>query len=151
MQRIGMQPTGRQRTGIGLRGHLAGLVLPLVLLAAGAAAGAGANALATNGCVPTGELRGDADRGAGLHQRHCAQCHGADGRAEVMALQMETPPRDQSDAAYMKTVSDADLYVIICRGGAAMDRSPVMPAWGDVFTDGQIRDLIAYVRTFSGT
>jgi hypothetical protein len=30
-------------------------------------------------------------------------------------------------------------------------RSIVMPAWGDFFTDQEIRDLLAKIRTFSGT
>ena len=86
-----------------------------------------------------------------LHKENCAQCHGLDGKAQVIVLHMDTPPHDQTDAAYMKTLPDQFLYLAICRGGEAVGRSIVMPQWGDLFTDGDIRDLVAWVRSFSGT
>jgi mono/diheme cytochrome c family protein len=36
-------------------------------------------------------------------------------------------------------------------GGEAVGRSLVMPAWGDLLTDQEIRDLVAWIRTFSET
>ncbi len=108
-------------------------------------------ALESNNCSPTGDLRGDADRGAGLHVEHCAECHGFDGRAEVIVMHMDEPPRDQTDIEYMKSLPDVFLYVAICRGGEAVGRSLVMPGWGDMLTDQEIRDLVALVRSFSET
>ena len=109
------------------------------------------SALESNHCAPAGNLRGDAKRGSLLHKENCAQCHGLDGKAQVIVLHMDTPPHDQTDAAYMKTLPDQFLYLAICRGGEAVGRSIVMPQWGDLFTDGDIRDLVAWVRSFSGT
>lgn len=109
------------------------------------------SALASNNCAPTGELRGNAERGRPLHVENCAECHGADGKAEVIVLHMDTPPKDQSDAAYMKTLPDAYLYLAICKGGQAVGKNFVMPAWGAHLSDQDIRDLVAWVRTFSGT
>lgn len=108
-------------------------------------------ALDANNCTPTGELRGDADRGAALHAENCAECHGYDGKAEVIVMHMDEPPRDETDVAYMETLSDLFMYLAICKGGDEVGRSLVMPAWGDFFTDQEIRDLIAHIRTFSGT
>jgi len=108
-------------------------------------------ALEANNCAPTGDLRGDAERGAALHMENCAECHGYDGKAEVIVMHMDEPPRDETDVEYMKTLSDLFLYLAICKGGEQVGRSLVMPAWGDFFTDQEIRDLIAHVRTFSGT
>jgi mono/diheme cytochrome c family protein len=108
-------------------------------------------ALESNNCAPTGELRGDADRGSVLHEENCAECHGYDGKAEVIVMHMDEPPRDETDVEYMKTLSDLFLYLAICKGGEPVGRSIVMPAWGDFFTDQEIRDLVAYVRSFSGT
>jgi cytochrome c oxidase cbb3-type subunit 3 len=110
-----------------------------------------APALVANNCAPAGNLRGDAKRGAALHKENCAQCHGLDGKAQVIVLHMDTPPHDQTDVAYMKTLPDQFLYLAICRGGAAVGRSVVMPQWGDLFTDQDIRDLVAWIRGFSGT
>ncbi len=108
-------------------------------------------ALETNQCAPTGDLRGNAQAGQDIHLEHCAECHGYDGKAEVIVMHMDEPPHDQTDVAYMKNLNDAFLYLAICKGGEAIGRSLVMPGWGDVLTDQDIRDLVAWIRTFSGT
>jgi len=108
-------------------------------------------ALVSNGCTPTGNLRGDANAGQDIHLENCAECHGYDGKAEVIVMHMDEPPRDQTDVEYMQTLNDAFLYLAICRGGDAVGRSIVMPPWGDLLTDQEIKDLIAWIRTFSGT
>jgi len=107
------------------------------------------SALATNNCAPTGELRGDADNGREIHLENCAECHGYDGKAEVIVMHMDEPPKDQSDAEYMATLNDAFLYLAVCSGGDAVGRSIVMPPWGDVLTDAEIKDLVAWIRTFA--
>lgn len=120
-----------------------------ILSAALASSAAGAeSALKAVNCTPTGELRGDAGRGAALHLKHCAECHGADGKAEVIVMHMDVPPRDQSDPAYMQTLPDAFLYLAICRGGEGVGKNFIMPAWGDLLSDQDIKDLIAQIRTF---
>jgi cytochrome c oxidase cbb3-type subunit 3 len=125
-------------------------VLPAVgLVASGLTAAP--PALESVNCVPAGNLRGDAASGAALHLKHCAECHGVDGKAEVIVMHMDTPPKDQSDPAYMKTLPDSFLYLAICKGGEAVGRDFIMPAWGDLLSDQDIRDLVAQVRTFSGT
>jgi len=108
-------------------------------------------ALESNQCAPAGELRGDAEAGAALHVENCAECHGFDGKAEVIVMHMDEPPRDQTDPEYMETLSDLFLYLAICKGGDAVGRSLVMPGWGDYFTDQEIRDMVAWIRTFSET
>jgi len=108
-------------------------------------------ALEANNCAPSGDLRGDAERGAILHEENCAECHGYDGKAEVIVMHMDEPPRDETDVEYMNTLSDLFMYLAICKGGEHVGRSLVMPGWGDYFTDQEIRDLVAHVRSFSGT
>lgn len=123
-----------------------------LLLAGTLAAAARAEpALRSVNCDPLGEIRGDVARGAALHVRHCAECHGADGKAEVIVMHMDVPPKDQSDPAYMKTLPDSFLYLAICRGGESVGRNFIMPAWGDLLSDQDIKDLVAQIRTFSGT
>ncbi len=109
------------------------------------------SALATDNCVPAGDLRGDAARGAELHLENCAECHGASGKTDVIVMHMDVPPKDQSDPEYMRTLTDAFLYLAVCQGGEAVGRSAVMQGWGDYFSDQQIKDLIAHMRGFSGT
>jgi hypothetical protein len=64
---------------------------------------------------------------------------------------MDETPKDQSDPEYMQTVPDPYLYLAICRGGVGVGKSYVMSPWGDFFTDQEIKDLIAWIRTFSNT
>jgi len=109
------------------------------------------SALATNNCTPGGELRGDAENGKQLHLENCAECHGATGKTDIIVMHMDEPPKDQSDPAYMNTLSDAFLYLAICQGGEAVGRSIVMAPWGDYFSDQEIKDMVAHIRSFSGT
>ena len=125
----------------------------MFLLAAGVTNSAGAEpAFDTNKCVPPLEgIRGDADNGQDLHLENCAECHGYDGKAEVIVMHMDEPPRDQTDAEYMQQLPDAFLFLAICNGGEGVGRSLVMPRWGDFFTNQEIYDLIAHIRSFSET
>ena len=126
------------------------LMSVLVLLLAGIGHASGADSDAPT-CAPSGELRGDARRGAPLHLQHCAACHGVDGKSEVIVMHMDEPPKDQSDPDYMKTLPDEYMYLVICKGGAALGKNFIMPEFGGVISDQDIRDLIAWIRTFSGT
>jgi cytochrome c oxidase cbb3-type subunit 3 len=109
------------------------------------------SALKSTNCTPQGDLRGNVERGAALHLKHCAECHGANGKSEVIVLHMDTPPRDQSDPVYMKTLPDAYLYLAVCKGGLGVGKNFIMPAWGDVLSDQDIKDLVAQIRALSGT
>jgi len=108
-------------------------------------------ALDANNCAPAGNLRGDTVNGQQLHLEHCAACHGLTGQADVVVMHMDETPPNQSDPAYMQNLPDPYLYLAICKGGEGIGKSYVMSPWGDFFTDQEIRDLIAWIRTFSGT
>jgi cytochrome c oxidase cbb3-type subunit 3 len=127
------------------------MLLASAVLSLTGVAQADASASKAGACTPTGELRGDARRGAPLHLQHCAGCHGVDGKSEVIVMHMDEPPKDQSDPAYMKTLPDEYIYLVVCKGGAALGKNFIMPKFGDVISDQDIRDLIAWIRTFSGT
>jgi len=133
--------------------RLAGLLAAALMLPLAAAAGD--SALESNNCGPvmdaTGLLRGDPANGKILHIEHCAACHGLQGEADVVVMHMDETPADQSDSDYMRSLPDAYLYRAICSGGEGIGKSVVMSPWGDFFTDQEIRDLIAWMRTFSGT
>ena len=128
--------------------------LCLLLLVAGSCMAEGVeseSALVTNNCGPSGELRGDPERGKTMHFEHCVACHGLTGAADVVVMHMDETPPDQSDPEYMKNLPDPFLYLAICKGGEGIGKSYVMSPWGDFFTDDEIRDLIAWIRTFSDT
>jgi mono/diheme cytochrome c family protein len=98
---------------------------------------------------PTGELRGDAARGKVLYAQTCASCHGAGGKGDGPAAPKDPPPADHTDPVRMGALTDADIYTVICAGGAAVGKSPLMAAWGPIVQDQGLRDLVAHIRTLA--
>jgi len=79
----------------------------------------------------------------------CVKCHGADGKGDgPAAATLSTKPRDFNDCARMCKISDDTLFNVIKNGGASAGLSKDMAAWGSGFEDGEMHDLVAYVRTF---
>jgi mono/diheme cytochrome c family protein len=79
----------------------------------------------------------------------CAACHGMTGEADGPgAATLSTPPRKFSDCATMAKISDQTLISVIKDGGTAAHLSSEMQPWGSAFSDDQIKDLVAYIRSF---
>lgn len=101
---------------------------------------------------------GDADAGEGLYAIHCAACHGADGGGNGPASAALNPkPRDFSDGTFYldanandETGEPVDLARVIESGPRAFGGSKAMPPWEGVFTQEQLRNLVAYVQSLSG-
>ncbi len=107
--------------------------------------------LAANPAI-TARAAGDAAAGRALAFKNCVKCHGADGKGDgpaVAAEHISPPPGDWTDKEDMSEHPDVFLRNIIEQGGAAMDKSARMPAFGKKLTPAQVDDLIAYIRTFS--
>jgi mono/diheme cytochrome c family protein len=62
---------------------------------------------------------------------------------------MNPKPRDHTDGRYMNALSDAHLATVISEGGAAVQRSPLMPSWKGTLSPQQIADVITYLRTLA--
>ena len=81
---------------------------------------------------------------------NCANCHGMLGKGDgPVANSMPVKPADHTNGTIMNREPDKFLFGIISKGGAAMGKSPLMPAWGGHFSEKQIRDLTAYVRSLA--
>ncbi len=79
----------------------------------------------------------------------CAKCHGATGKGDgAGAATLATKPRDFADCAVMSKISDDTMFNVIKNGGAAAGLSKDMQAWSSGFEDGEMHDLVAYIRTF---
>jgi mono/diheme cytochrome c family protein len=81
----------------------------------------------------------------------CARCHGVDGDGGgEEAEAQDVPPRDFTDAAYMSTRTDGELFYQIHAGGG--DRC-AMPAYGPESDHGwseeKIWYMVAFVRRFA--
>ncbi len=90
---------------------------------------------------------GDAVKGKESYDQICASCHGMSGKGDgVAAAALNPKPRDLSSAEYVSTLADDYIFKVIKEGGASVDKSPLMPAWGGVLSDDKIWNVIAYIR-----
>ncbi len=81
------------------------------------------------------------------YDTYCVQCHGLTGDGlGVNVPDMSVQPRDHTDAQDMSSRSEQDLFDAIKGGGVAIGKSTLMPPWGDNLSDGEIHDLVAYLR-----
>ncbi len=79
----------------------------------------------------------------------CVKCHGPNGKGDgPAAATLSTSPRNFTDCAAMGKISDDTMFNVIKNGGAANGLSKDMQAWSAGFEDGEMHDLVAYVRTF---
>lgn len=106
-----------------------------------------------------GEPKGAADiaQGKALYDEYCASCHGAnlEGQPDWQLAgsdgRLPAPPHDASGHTWHH--GDRLLSAYIRLGGAeALARRGVefdsgMPAFGDVLSDAQIADILAYVKS----
>lgn len=97
-------------------------------------------------------LAEEAVQGEGLYRVYCAQCHGLEGDGYgVNAAYMAIQPKDHTETKEMNARTDDDLFKAIKFGGAAVGKSVLMPAWKNNMTDGEMRDLVAYLRVLSAS
>ena len=91
--------------------------------------------------------------GRRLYVSYCQLCHGTDGRGDgPLAKAMKISPSDLNTT--VRSRSDTILTKIITGEGrqtiTGRDRhnllSEAMPEWKDVFTESQVKALIAYLR-----
>jgi len=88
-----------------------------------------------------------AETAANNYRTYCMQCHGLKGNGMGLNIRdMSVQPRDHTDAKSMGGRSDAELFKVIKEGGLAINKSALMPPWGDTFSDAEIKDLVKYLR-----
>jgi DMSO reductase family type II enzyme heme b subunit len=97
---------------------------------------------------------GDSEKGEGIYQKRCLQCHGEEGDGLGPAAErLNPPPRDFTLGLY-KIISsafdadlpnDEDLFRMVGDGmpGTAM------PGWSDMLSEQDIWDVIAYIKSFA--
>jgi mono/diheme cytochrome c family protein len=79
---------------------------------------------------------------------HCAACHGPEGQGNGFnARFLSVIPTVHANAAYLATRPDDTLYDGIHAGGSILNKSHLMPPWGETLAPQQIRDLVGYLRT----
>jgi mono/diheme cytochrome c family protein len=103
------------------------------------------SSVATSLVVLAQEYPPDVSRGKAVYERHCAFCHGPGGRGDgPNALLLTIPPANfHRPGSFMK--SDEELLRTIEHGVVF---SP-MHSWRGRLTDGEMQDVLAYIRVLS--
>ena len=92
----------------------------------------------------------DAAAAQSLFNERCVVCHGTEGKGNGPASSALNPrPRDYTDRAWQATVTDDQLRKTIQLGGAAVGKSPLMPASPDLDEKPDVVEgLVKIVRRF---
>ena len=81
---------------------------------------------------------------------YCVQCHSPRGDGKGVnnhpAAKLPVNPRNLTDGKDMAQFSDEDMFRTITHGGGVNDLSAIMPPWGNVFSEDEIRALVGHVR-----
>lgn len=86
-----------------------------------------------------------------LFTSRCAPCHGTSGHGDGPGAAALTPkPRNYTDVTWQRSVKDEDIKKTILYGGAAVGKSPNMPANPDLDGKPELDGLVAIVRAFNG-
>ena len=89
--------------------------------------------------------------GRQLNTQYCDRCHNSESTAERVSNydNLEVKPHPFSEGDTLNKMTDADLTAIITHGGEALNKSALMPAWGNTLTKSDIQALISYIRAVS--
>jgi mono/diheme cytochrome c family protein len=79
---------------------------------------------------------------------HCAACHGSEGQGNGFnARFLPVKPTMHADPVAMSGRPDATLYDGIHSGGYILNKSHLMPPWGQSLAPKEVNDLVRYIRT----
>jgi len=86
-----------------------------------------------------------------LSEQYCQRCHNPESTAERVSNydNLDIKPHAFTEGDTYNKVSDTDLAAIISYGGPALNKSALMPAWGNTISKSDIQALISYIRSVS--
>lgn len=89
--------------------------------------------------------------GRRLNDQYCERCHNPESTVERVSNydNLEIKPHPFTEGDTLNKISDADLTAIIAHGGPALNKSALMPAWGNTLSKSDIQALISYIRAIS--
>jgi mono/diheme cytochrome c family protein len=89
--------------------------------------------------------------GRQLNDAYCERCHNPESTSERVSNfdNLEIKPHPFTEGDTLNKLSDADLTAIISHGGPALNKSALMPAWGNTLSKSDIQALISYIRAIS--
>jgi mono/diheme cytochrome c family protein len=89
--------------------------------------------------------------GRQLNDQYCERCHNPESTVERVSNfdNLEVKPHPFTEGDTLNKIGDADLTAIISHGGPALNKSALMPAWGNTLSKSDIQALISYIRAIS--
>ncbi|MFZ0732125.1 MAG: Ig-like domain-containing protein [Candidatus Sulfotelmatobacter sp.] len=86
-----------------------------------------------------------------LNEKYCERCHNPESTVERVSNydNLEVKPHAFTEGDTLNKMSDADLTAIITHGGPALNKSALMPAWGNTLSKPDVEALISYIRAVS--
>jgi hypothetical protein len=86
-----------------------------------------------------------------LNEKYCERCHNPESTVERVSNyeNLEIKPHPFTEGDTLNKMSDADLAAIVTHGGPALNKSALMPAWGNTLSKSDIEALISYIRAVS--
>jgi len=89
--------------------------------------------------------------GAILADKYCNRCHDPESSPVRVSNydNLEVKPHPFTEGNTLNKMSDADLTSIIQHGGPALNRSALMPPYGNTLSGSDVKALIAYTRAVS--
>lgn len=92
----------------------------------------------------------DMNQAQSIFNERCSACHGPGGDGNgPAAANLNPKPRNYHDKAWQASVSDEQIKKAITLGGAAVGKSPIMPASPDLDAKPEVVDgLVKIIRKF---
>ncbi len=83
-----------------------------------------------------------------IFKYYCAVCHGEKGKGDGIFYTVDLTPKPTNftDAEYMSTISDEELFSAICQGSISVGKSNLSPPWCNMLGDTTIRKLVDYIK-----
>ncbi len=129
-------------------------LLPILLLAACGESPGGSAATPSTPAVAAAKppTAAEVDEARATFGSLCSTCHGTSGHGDGPGAQaLEPKPRSFADAAWQASVTDDHIKKVIVFGGAAVGKSPMMPAQPQYKGKDAVLDaLVQIVRSFKG-
>ncbi|MGO9677426.1 MAG: c-type cytochrome [Candidatus Sulfotelmatobacter sp.] len=89
--------------------------------------------------------------GRQLNDQYCERCHNPESTVERVSNfdNLEIKPHPFTEGDTLNRLTDADLTAIISHGGPALNKSALMPAWGNTLSKSDVQAVISYIRAIS--